>query len=173
MFNTIEFTLMQIKNLQYYLEPASFLIVTIILFIRYIGSNQNERPLLNKMFILGLSGWFLYSIMDIFLFELAWSAIPTDAPLGLYTGYPSEYPKLLWANIMRDFAIFGAMIMNWSFLIAAVCLKYGEAKTKHLFFQNKLMILIIIISTATIIAGDIVSVSIWEDGGYSASAFTV
>jgi membrane-associated HD superfamily phosphohydrolase len=173
MINDISTILFTLKDIQYYAEPGSFLMAILLIFFTNFKKPNAERPLLNKLLLIGLSGWFLYSIMDIFLFELAWVAIPQDAPLGIYTGYPIEYPKLMYANIMRDFAIFGAMMMNWTFMIAAFCIKFGEAKTEKIFTKNKWMLVIIVISIVVVVIGDQVAVTIWENGGYSASAFTV
>jgi hypothetical protein len=169
----LETFLLVLKDIQYFLEPACFLIAILFINQKYHGTNFRNRPLLHKFLLIGLFGWLIYTIMDVILWELAWDSIPIESAPGVYSGYPSEYPKLLIANILRDFGALGGMIMNWSFLIASYCIKWGESKTKKIFWENKVVRYFVILFTLVLVAGDQVSVTIWEDGSLSASSLTV
>lgn len=173
MILNLESNLAIILGIQRYLEPFLFILTTFLLYYKFHHISMQNRPQLNKLLLFGMGGWSIYSLLDIIIFNFAWESIPPSEPVGIYSGYLIQYPLLFWANVLRDFAIGGAMIMNWSFLIAAHNIHFGELRTRKIFFENRKMLLFEIVSTLVLIGGDMISVTVHPEGFISASSAKV
>lgn len=129
------------------IEAILFLIVIIKLWKKYQGVTIKNRPQLNKLFLIGLFSWFIYITLDIGIFILAPLSFDSDHANGLFVGYLQQYPSLLYANIIRDIGFLGLSIISWSYFIAGFSIRYGEKKTKKIFFENKIVLGSIILFT--------------------------
>jgi hypothetical protein len=133
---------------------------------RFKGRKWMSRPLLHRLFFTGMMGWAIYIFLDIFIFSLAAYSFDTLASLGqmqVHSGYDIEYPSLFWTNILRDVAFFAAFIMIWAYFIVPTTIKYGEAKTREMFFQKGWRITAIILITIICVANDRIKVTVYDE----------
>ncbi|UYP47677.1 hypothetical protein NEF87_003962 [Candidatus Lokiarchaeum ossiferum] len=123
-----------------FIEATLFLIVSIKLIKKFPNIPFRERPLLNALFLIGLFSWFIYITLDIVIFIIAPLSLESSLPFGIYSGYQAEYPSLFIANLIRDIGFLGLILISWCYFIAAFSIKYGENKTKQIFFKNKMVL---------------------------------
>jgi hypothetical protein len=166
-------TLDIIRNIQWFLEIFLFAFAIFAIIIRNVLDKSRKTTLAHKLLMIGLAGWLLYTILDEFVYDIAGNQFIVGDPIGIYSGYLKEYPLLFISNILRDFQIFGAMVMNWSFLMVALIIMLGEYDVKKRIIKNKIVILIEIISTLILVAGDRISVEVTADSVSRPSAFSV
>ncbi|MCF2141257.1 MAG: hypothetical protein K9W44_14455 [Candidatus Lokiarchaeota archaeon] len=107
---------------------------------KYKGVKFSERPSLHRFFITGLSGWIVYMFFDSIIYVIAPLSIPSSASVdAVYSGYLTEYPSLFYANILRDFAIPGALFMAWNYCAAAVQISRGINLNEDFLFSEDLV----------------------------------
>ncbi|WP_457557685.1 hypothetical protein [Candidatus Harpocratesius sp.] len=136
----------------------SFLYFTIFLKIlkklKKFRSQDGRIPHLSLLFLIGIGGWLLYITLDCLIYLIAPFSLSADMSNKIYKGYPLEIPSLFIANILRDIAMTGAILMAWVYLVFSFYLKYGEHRTNRLFFQNRIMIFFVFFITILAIIGD-------------------
>ncbi|WP_457559369.1 hypothetical protein [Candidatus Harpocratesius sp.] len=104
---------------------------------KYIGVKFSDRPSLHRFFITGLGGWIVYMFFDSIIYVIAPLSIPSSTPVNtVYYGYMVEFPSLLWANILRDCAIPGALFMAWNYCAAAVQISRGINLNEDFLFSE-------------------------------------
>ncbi|TFH30142.1 MAG: hypothetical protein E4G98_02615 [Promethearchaeota archaeon] len=133
-----------IENNQLYLIIAKVieLILYVVVFYtlnkKYLGVPYKNRPSIHRFFLLGIGGWILYMFLDTIIYVIAPISIPVTALKGAeFTGYSIEYPSLLIANILRDIAIPGALVMAWVYCAAAVQINNGININERFFFSKE------------------------------------
>ncbi len=124
------------------IESGIFLNIVIILLKRSSNTPFQDRALLNRIFIIGIAGWFIYLLLDLLIFLIAPLSLDSSYVFGQYTGYHAEIPSLLIANILRDIGMVGALIFNMSIFIGAYYIRYGEEKTIKTFKNNWLVLIL-------------------------------
>lgn len=130
------------------IESLFFLINIILISKKFSNLPWKNRPFLYRMFVSGLISWYIYITLDIFIYIFAAYSFETYSPAGqtiIYVGYDLQHPSLLIVNIIRDFAITGAIFMNWQYFIASYSILKGEAKSKHVILNKKIKSIIITI----------------------------
>jgi hypothetical protein len=90
-----------------------------------------QRPLLNILFARGLVGWFIYTLMDILIFQIGAISFTGISDIELH-GYNFNYPSLVAANIFRDIGLSAGFYNFWCFYFIPHTILYGEERTKHL-----------------------------------------
>ncbi|MHA1672743.1 MAG: hypothetical protein ACTSYI_03865 [Promethearchaeota archaeon] len=120
------------------IELVLYVVVAFTLNKKYKGIPFKKRPSLHRFFLTGICGWILYMFLDSFIYIIAPISIPDTVPIGTEFGlYPIEYPSLLIANIMRDIAIPGALVMAWVYCAAAVQINNGININERFFFSKE------------------------------------
>ncbi|MBD3227802.1 MAG: hypothetical protein GF329_06405 [Candidatus Lokiarchaeota archaeon] len=95
---------------------------------------------LNKVYAFSLCGWCVYVICDLLIFPIG-----HIEPITIPTGEAGlSYPLI--ANILRNFAVVGALTIAFGYLYASIVIRYGAARAK----QRK--IILIFLSAAIPIA---------------------
>ncbi|UYP47676.1 hypothetical protein NEF87_003961 [Candidatus Lokiarchaeum ossiferum] len=151
------------------IEAVLFLIIILKLNKKYKGLSLKERPQLNTLYLVGLIGWLIYITLDIFIYIIAPLSFTELTPIGVYTGYDSQFPSLFIANILRDIGFFGALIISWCYFVAAFNIKFGEKQTHHFFGNNRIIQALILTSSIVLSAGDKIKVEI-NEGNASVNA---
>lgn len=104
---------------------------------KYRGIRFSDRPALHRFFITGLSGWIIYMFFDSIIYVIAPLSIPDSVAVdSVFSGYDTAYPSLLWANILRDLAIPGALFMAWTYCGAAVLISRGTNINDDFLFSD-------------------------------------
>ncbi len=128
---------------QIYIIPAKifelilYIIVLSSLNKKYKGVSIFKRPSLHQYFVLGIAGWILYMILDIIIFAIAPLSLSEPLTPGIMQGYTIEYPSLLFANILRDIGIIGAIFTAWFYCMAAVRINTGISLNGKIFGSDK------------------------------------
>lgn len=120
---------------------------------------QKHPSQLNILFLAGIAGWFIYIFLDVIIYVIAPLSITESYSNQVYSGYQLDIPSLFIANILRDFALLGALIMAWSYLIASFNIRYGQKKTSSIFFQKWYVLLIMVLLSIVAIIGDGIQVN--------------
>ena len=142
------------------IEAVLFFVIISLMIRDYKETPFKERPQLHQLLLIGLSGWFVYITLDIIIYIVAPVSFPFSAADGIYTGYPSQYPSLLIANILRDIAFVGACLIAWCYFIAAFNIYHGTLKTSEIFFKKKHYLSLMMGISILIVVMDQVSVKI-------------
>lgn len=128
------------------------MIESLLFFIIIFKVNQEfkrapfwSRPLLHKLFVIGLSGWWVYIFLDIFIYSLADLSIDPSIPIRI-VGYNCTYPSLFWGNILRDIAFAGILVESWAYYFIPYTIIKGEKKTLEMITHPFRLIMIIITS---------------------------
>ncbi len=175
-----------IENNQLYLVIAKiielmlYVLVAFTLNKKYKGIPFKKRPSMHRFFLSGICGWILYMFLDTFIYVIAPISIPVTTPVDTrFNVYPIEYPSLLIANILRDIAMPGALVMAWTYCAAAVQINNGININERFFFSKEKMFpekdkikisrglffrLIAIVSVVTVIITDRIVVHVIADG---------
>jgi len=119
---------------------------------------EHHPSQLNSLFLVGMLGWFIYIFLDSIIYLIAPLSIQSGFEAGIYSGYSLEVPSLFIANILRDFAMAGALLLAWSYFIASFNIKYGQQKTAKIFFKNGYIISIMVVLSILSIIGDRIQV---------------
>ncbi len=151
------------------IEAILFLIVVIKLYRKFPNAPFQQRPQLNKLFIVGLFSWFIYITLDTVIFIIAPLSFEGPIENGKFVGYLIQYPSLFIANIIRDIGFLGLIIISWCYFIAAFSIKLGEKKTNKIFFENKSVLGLMIAFTVMFDIGDLIKVE-FKDGQTNTSA---
>lgn len=137
--------------------------LNILLSIRvYRDIPWNGRPIVNRLLIIGMSGWLVYIFLDIFIYLIAPISMDGVIAPAYFIGYDIRYPSLTFANILRDFAFAGACIILWSYFLIALIIRYGEAATFKILKNHPSIVIFILFSSILFIINDQVGVSITE-----------
>ncbi|MHA1795934.1 MAG: hypothetical protein ACTSUK_07470 [Promethearchaeota archaeon] len=124
-------------------ELALYFYAVFALNKKYHGVKFSDRPALHRFFITGLSGWIIYLFFDSIIYVIAPLSIPESATINavnfVFSGYDSAYPSLLWANILRDLAIPGALFMAWTYCGASVLINRGTNINEDFLFSDDLV----------------------------------
>ncbi|MCF2141571.1 MAG: hypothetical protein K9W44_16070 [Candidatus Lokiarchaeota archaeon] len=122
--------------------------------LKKLRDQDGRIPHLTLLFLIGIGGWLLYITLDCIIYLIAPFSLSSDMANKIYKGYPLTIPSLYIANILRDIAMTGAILMAWVYLILSFYLKYGEHRTNRMFFQNRLMNFTILFITVLAVIGD-------------------
>ncbi|UYP44169.1 hypothetical protein NEF87_000454 [Candidatus Lokiarchaeum ossiferum] len=144
------------------IESLLWIFNIILGFQKFKGYAWKDRPLVERLYLMGMIGWFVYITLDIFIFLVA-PASMEFALVGEYGGYSTIYFSLFLSNFLRDVAFSGALIMLWAFLYASLMIWLGETTATELFHKKWVGLLIGIISLL-IIVFDQITVKITSDG---------
>jgi len=142
-------------------ESLLFLLITIRLYRKFPNQAFNKRPLLHRLFTVGILGWTVYAICDIFIFSFAALSFDTSVPIYV-VGYTLEYPSLLIANILRDIACIGQFTQVAVYFFVPDAIFEGEMKTKQK-MHNPWVQFIFILCYFVLIISDMISVQITEE----------
>ncbi|MHA1612012.1 MAG: hypothetical protein ACTSYU_08185 [Promethearchaeota archaeon] len=120
-------------------ELFLYIVVFYSLNKKFVGVPFKNRPSMHRFFVRGVGGWILYMFFDCIIYVIAPISIPVTALVenANFGVYPIEYPSLLIANILRDFAIPGALLMAWSYCAAAVQINNGININERFFFSKE------------------------------------
>lgn len=121
----------------------------------------NQRPLLHRLFLAGLSGWFVYIFLDIFIYSLADLSFDPNIPIKVM-GYQWAYPSLFFANIARDIAYAGVMVECWAYFFVPIAISRGEAYTQK-FLKHKPIMGIILLISGLLMLNENLIVWVFED----------
>jgi hypothetical protein len=108
--------------------------------------------------LIGILGWFVYITLDLIIYLIAPLSFNLTTPAGTYTGYRSDLLSLLIANVLRDIAMFGALTLNWSFIVTSFSIRFGEKKTYKIFRSNPIAFILILLINGILIFGDRIKV---------------
>ncbi len=145
-----------IENDQIILLPVKIFEVILYLFVlislnkKYKEISFSQRPPIHKFFVYGILGWIWYMIFDSIIYIIAPLSIPegTIFPLvqiggeflPIIQGYNIEYPSLFIANILRDLAMPGGIIMAWFYCAASVKILNGVNLHEQVFGSEEKII---------------------------------
>lgn len=125
---------------------------------KFKGTPLLKRPQLNRIMLIGILGWFVYITLDLIIYLIAPLSFNLTTPAGTYTGYRSDLLSLLIANVLRDIAMFGALTLNWSFIVTSFSIRFGEKKTYKIFRSNPIAFILILLINGILIFGDRIKV---------------
>ncbi|MCY3414611.1 MAG: response regulator [Candidatus Heimdallarchaeota archaeon] len=163
---------MLIEPAQFYLLPIKILesFIFIVNMTLILEKRQEKRwdslPLLYKLLFLGHLGWFIFISLDLIIYTIAalsFESTPIPSSIEVYAGYPIEYPSLLLANILRDFANIGASLMMFSYVFISIMVHKGEDYTMNI-LKNRLYMGFLIIFSVTLSFTEQVSVALYPSG---------
>ncbi len=135
-----------------------------LIFLLLLKKSKTTRQIehhpsqLNSLFLVGMLGWFIYIFLDSIIYVIAPFSIQPGFESGVYSGYSLDVPSLFIANILRDFAMLGALVLAWSYFIASFNIRYGQQKTAKIFFKNGYIISIMAVLSILSIIGDRIQV---------------
>ncbi|WP_371804769.1 PAS domain-containing protein [Candidatus Lokiarchaeum ossiferum] len=144
------------------IESLLWIFNIILGFQKFKGIAWKDRPLVERLYLMGMIGWFVYITLDIFIFLVAPVSMEF-AFVGEYGGYSTVYFSLFVSNLLRDVAFCGALVMLWAFLYASLMIWLGETTAMEL-FQKKWVGNIIGIISLLIILFDQITVKITSNG---------
>ncbi|UYP46114.1 hypothetical protein NEF87_002399 [Candidatus Lokiarchaeum ossiferum] len=142
------------------IESSLFFLNIILAYKKYSEHNWNDRPLVERLFFIGLIGWFIYIFLDIFIFLFAPVSMSL-APDGIYKGYLSNYLSLTLVNLIRDIAFTGALIQLWSYFFASLTILLGEAQASKI-FRNWVVRMTVLVISLIVLAFDQIKVEILD-----------
>lgn len=132
-----------IETNQVYLLIAK--IVELVLYVavfqalnkKYRGIPFKQRPSIHRFFLTGIGGWIIYMFFDSIIYVIAPLSIPDTIAVGeTISGYPTAYPSLIIANILRDIGLPFALVMAWVYCAAAVQINNGININESIFFSE-------------------------------------
>ena len=126
------------------------LIVILTLSRKFRSIPLKQRPLLHKLFMLGLLGWLIYITCDFFIYGFAAVSFNPNVPIRA-EGYYLEYPSLFIANILRDFAIAASFLQIWGYYFSSNAIYLGEARTREQLKSKVTWAIMLILSVPVII----------------------
>jgi hypothetical protein len=163
-----------IESDQLALIPAKLIELAFYLAVLFALNRRNKstpffkRNALHQFFLIGVLGWIIYIFLDSIIYVIAPLSLSEGLPAEtVFFGY-SEYPSLLWANILRDFGMLGGIIMALCYCAAAVKIFNGtnifttvfeSTVRKALVFIFVIVVVLLDVVTVTYITPDAIHVS--------------
>jgi magnesium-transporting ATPase (P-type) len=145
------------------IEAFICIFLVVLLTKRMMKKPPEERYLLNKLFIFAFTCWFLYIGLDAILYNLAaipFVNMPADVILdSQVTGYPSEYPQVMIAQILRDIAMVAAFLLCYSYFTSSFLISHGTDWVKQKIFKNIPFNAIYFFIMIFLVAGDQIGVT--------------
>ena len=140
----------------------TFLLIAFNLIKKYKKTPEEQKYVLNRLFIFGFLSWSLYMLFDILLYPLASLSFMNQGiqQMDLIAYYPEQYPSLVIANILRDIGLAAAFALAYSYFFSALIVMKGELWVNEKVLKKPLLPLVFLILTIYLIANDTIGVEI-------------